>query len=338
MEEQRRFCPNCKSALLPDDRFCGDCGFDTHKLADSPAQPLVDTPAEQPADRPAQQLVDTPARQQPVLEPQGRVEAADGLGRRTGGSKSALVILISLLAGLFLIGGGLYWWLSRSEDGIPQAPKPAVTQNDNGAKETAPAVDLTRAETYLSKPGIVCTFEANYPDGAFGIVKRYSGQVVPNEAVRVTEVETGMDQGEEFGFTVHYVERADGSYVIYDHLPFEIMPLLKNDLTVGSTWNYQDQYGQITWTVLDMGVNLDLEFTVFEDCLMVQEVNEMADFHSITYYAPGYGSVLVTDPSGSINYYKMTGFTPIPAEEAAKEIIRWSPNYQDIGDEGGQTY
>jgi hypothetical protein len=97
-------------------------------------------------------------------------------------------------------------------------------------------------------------------------VKRYSGQVVPNEAVRVTEVETGMDQGEEFGFTVHYVERADGSYVIYDHLPFEIMPLLKNDLTVGSTWNYQDQYGQITWTVLDMGVNLDLEFTVFEDC------------------------------------------------------------------------
>jgi len=295
MENHGKVCPNCGSELLPNDRFCGDCAFDTQQTAEQ----------------------NRPEKASTVAEPQIAADQVESLGRKSGGNKGAFVFVISFLATMFLIGGGLYWWLSKGNDA---------------------ELDLTRAATYLSEPGLRCTFNANYPDGTAGIVERFSGQVVPNEAVRVSEVETGVNQGEPFGFGVHYVERADGSYYIYDGAPYDIMPLLKNQLTVGQTWNYQSEFGQIIWTVLDMGVDMDLGFAVFEDCLMVQEDNEMADFQSITYYAPGRGSVLVIDPSGSTEYYKMTALEKIELAQAADRIIQWSPNYSDIRDDNAQNY
>lgn len=342
-----KFCPQCGAGLVPGDRFCGDCGYDTQSPATPDASPQ--TPENRPVQAPPPAAVNKqpPAPPTPQAAPEtprgsGKPPAAGNhanLGVNSGGNKNALVIMISLLAVLFIAGGGIYWWLSRGEDPGQMASSPGATQNNvastTGGQATtpAPAADLSRASTYLSEPGLKCTFFVNYPDGMSGVVERFSARVVPHETVRVSEVETGVERGEAFGYGFHYVERADGTYYILDETPFELFPALKNNLTVGQTWHYQDGFGKVTWTVVDMGVDLDLGFAVFEDCLLVQEDNQAAGFQSITYYAPGRGSVLVRDISGSVDYYKLTALTRIDTAQAAAAVKQWSPNYAEIKDD-----
>lgn len=336
-----KFCPQCGAGLVPGDMFCGDCGFDTQ----SPATPAASPQA--PENRPVQAPPPAAVAKQPSVEqqPAGRQFAPGGpaqpLGTKSGGNKNALMIMIALLAVLFLGGGGLYWWFSRGEDPGKAATVPSATRNSGAAtpaaspsnSPSAATVDLSRASTYLSEPGLKCTFFVNYPDGMSGVVERTSARVVPNETVRVSEVETGVERGEAFGYGFHYVERADGTYYILDETPYQIFPALKNNLTVGQTWHYQDEFGKVTWTVEDMGVDLDLGFAVFEDCLLVKEDNQAAQYQSITYYAPGRGSVLVRDISGSVDYYKLTALTRIAAAQAAAAVKQWSPNYAEIKDD-----
>jgi len=359
-----KFCPECGAQLAPGDRFCGECGFDTDLLAASAAgQPMESRPAHTPASAPAPAASHQPSNQpEPTPSPasasqplqasaprvaEGQPAAAgnfENIGVKSTGNKNALVIMISLLAVLFLAGGGIYWWLSRGEEPGTESSVPGNGQNQTASPsvQNAPSAssvtDLTRASAYLSEPGLKCTFFVNYPDGTSGVVDRFSGKAVPDESVQVSEVETGVDQGEEFGFGFHYVERADGTYYILDNTPYEIFPVLKNNLTVGQTWNYQDEYGTITWTVMDMGVDLDLGFAVFEDCIMVREDNQPAQYYAITYYAPGRGNVFVTDTSGSFEYYRMTGMTKIEPAQAAETIIKWCPNYTEIKDDRTQSY
>lgn len=342
-----KFCPQCGVGLVPGDRFCGDCGFDTQSPATPAASPQA--PENKPVQPPPPGAVNKPppAAQQPpaVQQPAGGRFAPGGpaqpLGTKSGGNKNALMIMIALLAVLFLGGGGLYWWFSRGEDPGKAAAVPSANRNNGAAtpaaspsnSPSAATVDLSRASTYLSEPGLKCTFFVNYPDGMSGVVERYSARVVPNETVRVSEVETGVERGEAFGYGFHYVERADGTYYILDETPYQIFPALKNNLTVGQTWHYQDEFGKVTWTVVDMGVDLDLGFAVFEDCLLVKEDNQAAQFQSITYYAPGRGSVLVRDISGSVDYYKLTALNRIDAAQAAASVKQWSPNYVEIKDD-----
>ncbi len=273
------------------------------------------------------------------------------IGRGSGGNQNALLIMAALLAILFLGGGGVYWWLSKGDSGgTTRVPGPAATQPtgspaaDAGAQNapglpapTAPPVDLSRAATYLSEPGLKCTALVNYPDGTVGVVDRISGRVVSDEAVRVSEVEVGIDMGEEYGFGFHYVERADGTYYILDNTPDEIFPVLKNNLIVGQTWNYQDESGQITWKVMDMGVSLDLGFTVIENCLIVHEDNRAVDYQSLSYYAPGRGIVAVKNPGGKDDYYKLTAIYSIDAAQAADTVRKWSPNHAIIKDDRTQS-
>ena len=118
--------------------------------------------------------------------------------------------MISVLVVLFLAGGSAYWWLSKDDPvgkAIPGQPvtkqngSPAANaggQNASGVSaQGTPQADLSRAATYLPEPGLKCTFYVNYPDGMSGIVDRISGQAVPHKSVRVTEVEVGIDMGEE---------------------------------------------------------------------------------------------------------------------------------------------
>jgi len=336
-----KFCPGCGAEIVADDRFCGECGIDIHSLAQSAANKPAQTAQPQPTPPPA------PPTPQAASAARQRCGQAAGnfanLGANSSGNKNALVIMISLLTILFVAGGGLYWWFSRGEDQDQVASPPTATQNTGTTTTggqvpaTTPTVDLSRASTYLSEPGLKYTFFVNYPDGMSGVVERFSAQVVSHEAVRVSEVETGVEQGEAFGYGFHYVERADGTYYILDQTPNEIFPLLKNNLTVGQTWSYQDEFGKITWTVVDMGVDLNLGFAAFEDCLLVKEDNQAVGFQSITYYAPGRGSVKVIDPSGTTEYYKMTALTKINADQAAQTVIKWSPNYSVIKDDRTQS-
>ncbi len=329
------------------DRFCGECGFDLNTLAINSSASEGKMPSE--PSPPVNTDRGAPRAERPMM-PEGRNQVALG-SNGGGGHKNALMIVVALLVVLFLAGGGIYWWLPKGE-GPEQAgtiPGVAVEGNKNNINTTAPAerqtgdnvsgqFDLSRAATYLSTPGLKCTFYVKYPNGLAGIVDRISGQAVSNEAVRVSEVEVGIERGEEYGFGFHYVERADGTYYILDVTPHEIFPVLKNNLTVGQTWNYQNEMGSIIWTVLDMGVDLDLGFAKFTDCLLIQEDNQAVGWQAITYYAPGCGSVLVISPSGGLEYYKMTAMEQIDLGTAGDSIRKWCPNYQDIKDDRTQTY
>lgn len=353
-----KFCPECGAKIIAGDRFCGDCGIDIQALAQPAADtsarasqpqpappPLVNKQPPAPPTQPTSPMPPAPqaapATRQGVTQTPAAGNTAS-LGVKSGGNKNALVIMISLLALFFAAGGGLYWWLSRGDKPGPVISPPSVTQNNGSAtssdQETtpAPAVDLSRASTYLSEPGLKCTFFVNYPDGMSGVVERFSARVVSNEAVRVSEVETGVERGENFGYGFHYVERADGTYYILDQTPDEIFPVLKNNLTVGQTWSYQDEFGKTTWTVVDMGVDLNLGFAAFEDCLLVKEDNQAVGFQSISYYAPGRGIVKVIDAGGTTEYYKMTAITRIDAALAAQTVMKWSPNYALIKDDRAQ--
>ncbi|NPV91276.1 MAG: hypothetical protein HPY50_10955 [Firmicutes bacterium] len=333
-----KICRRCGSKTASMDRFCGECGFDT-LAASNQVQPVQVQPPAAPPPNVHQNQAGPPA-----APPQPPVGSGSG-------SRNALIIMIAVLAIVFLGGGGLYWWFSR-EEGPTQVASPSVEKNTAQTSTQAPAsstpasqtpevpaaaeVDLSRASTYLSEPGIKCTFFVNYPDGTAGVVERVSARVVPAEAVRVSEVETGVDMGEAFGHGFHYVERPDGTYYIMDQTPMEIFPVLKNNLYVGQTWDYQDEFGKITWTVVDMGVDLKLDFTTFEDCLLVKEDNQAAEFQSVTYYAPGRGIVRVRNLAGSSDYYKMTAYTRIDEAQAAGIVKKWSPNHADIRDDRTQ--
>jgi len=326
-----KFCPECGAKIVTGDRFCGECGIDIHSLAQSAATPLVN---QQPAGPPA-----------PQAAPAAGDFANANLGANSGGNKNALVIMISLLVVLFVAGGGLYWWLSRGEDLSQVASPPTVTQNNGtsttGAQATtpaqAPAVDLSRAATYLPEPGLKCSFYVYYPDGTAGDVERVSAVVVPSETVRVSEVEINEENGETFGYGFHYVERADGTYYIYDDTPMEIFPVLKNNLTVGQTWNYQDEFGPVVWEVVDMGVSLDLGFTTLNNCLLLEEDNQAVGLKTITYYAPGMGRVMVKSSVEGAEYLKLTAFSSMDEVQAADTVKKWAANYAAIQDDRTQS-
>ena len=347
----QKTCPKCGAKIAAGDRFCGDCGA----VVQSPSPPATGTPTQAPPPKPVPPPAPVQSSAPPVGSgsgpPAGGGHAGLGYGNR---NKNALAVVISLLVLLFATGGGLYWWLSRGED-TGRATPPAPTAKESTAPTTGgqatsptpapasgqastsvPSVVPGQAAAYLPEPGLKFTFLVNYPDGTSGVIERVSARVAPNEAVRVSEVETAVQQGQALGFGFHYVERPGGTYCIADQTPGEIFPVLKNNPYVGQSWGYRGEYGQITWTVVDMGVNLDLGFVTFENCLLLQEDNQAAGFQSVTYYAPGRGSVKVINPGGTTDYYKMTALAKVDPAQAAQTVIKWSPNYATIKDDRTQ--
>ncbi len=358
---QKRFCPNCGTDLIPNDRFCGGCGFDLTSVAvtsppppapnPAPAPPYIQPP---PPAAPMQPANYNSPPNMPTNQATMPGSPAGNLGATSnGGSKNALIIMVAILVVLFAGGGGLYWWLSKEEGPKTAGNQPAPTTErqrpgtvDNNVSvpvsqpeenEAIVPTDLSRASTYLSKPGLKASFDVDYPDGLMAITSRISGLAVSDEAVRISEVEIGVQQGEEYGFGFHYVERPDGIYYIMDSAPYEIFPVLKNNLTVGGTWVYESEYGNTVWTVVDMGVDLDLGFRKFNKCLLVMEDNQAVGMQTISYYAPGIGKVMAISPGG-MEYYKMTSLEQIDPALAADTIKKWCPNYQNIRDDRTQAY
>lgn len=312
-----KFCQNCGNQVNPEDRFCENCGFEiSSKDQIAPTQPSRELPPSYTASKPR--------------------------------NKKPAIFIVSLLALAIIFAGGFYWWLSRDKgdkitDNRPIS-KPAEENKLEPAEsypslseELDPVLDLTKASTYMSNPNLNLTFFVNYPDGQSGIVNRISGRVVNHESVKVTELELGIDRGEEYGFGSHFVERVDGTYVIYDFIPDEISPILKNNLTIGSTWDYVTEYGDTSWTVVDMGVSLDLDFAIFHNCIIVQEDNQAVGFQALSYYSPGFGIIYVVSPEGGFEYYRLTEINEISEDEAKEKIIQWCPNYLYIKDDRTQS-
>lgn len=330
---EERFCSQCGTPLRAEDRFCGGCGYNFNN---EPAGTSI--PAPIPAPIPP-----------PLAHP---------IGINKNRHNTQLIIVISLAAVLFLAGGGgLYWWFSSSsrhnnlvtkaqQDAMAVVPiepiepfvggvMPEATEipealevpaDPEPAEVPVAGVDLSRAATYLSSNGLKCTFVVNYVDGDTGMVDRISGKSNRDGSVEISEAEIATADGEEYGFATHYIEEADGTYYVTDSLYDDPFPVLKNDLTIGRTWDYSDDYGSIIWTVLDLGVELDLGFNKFTNCLVVEEDNQAADFKSVIYYSPGHGSIYVTSPNGATEFYKMTAMSKIDEVEAQNIISKWRSN------------
>lgn len=252
-------------------------------------------------------------------------------------NRSALIIIISILILIFAGGGGLYWWLSRAEDPAAMSKTGKNARQQKNAQAGAAGPDLSRAATYLPEPRLKCSFYVSYPDGTAGDMERVTARVVPSETVRVSEVELNEEGGERYGIAFHYVERADGIYYIYDDTPTEIFPVLKNNLTVGQTWKYQDEFGQVVWEVVDMGVSLDLGFTTLHNCLLLEEDNQAMGLKTITYFAPGKGRVMVKSSLEGAEYLKLTAFSSLDEKQAADTVKKWATNYAAIHDDRTQS-
>ncbi len=204
-------CRQCGAELVPGDKFCGDCGSPLPAAAESgvngplPANPMDQAPppanaGRQPAAAPLPSAAPVPP---PVEGPQPAAGNVSNLGRSSGVNRNTLLIIFSLLGLLFLVAGGIYWWISRGEE-IGKAASPPIVNQDkskattggqSGVTVSAPAVNLTRAAAYLPEPGLKATFFVNYPDGMAGVVERISARVVSNEAVRVSEWKPGWNRG-----------------------------------------------------------------------------------------------------------------------------------------------
>lgn len=331
--DNTRFCSNCGAKLEVGDVFCEQCGY---KL--EPFDSNIESPADLPEKRP---YIEPPAKS--MSEPFSRAK------EQNRGTKGGLIVVLAII--LLAVGGVGYWFVTQKGDKNPPKDNQDVNQgvivpeeeasspatDANNAPDIIANLDLTKSDTYLSKPGLKATFYVVYPDGNEGVVERISGRATgTNEAVLVTEVEIVRENGEDFGYGLHYVKRNDGSYFISDGTQFEIYPYLKDDLQIGKTWNYKDEFGEITWTVKDMGVTLDVGFEKIDNCILVEEDNEAVGIALLTYYAPERGMVSCTDPSGTNQYYKLTAMDMISQSEAEAFIIKWCPNYLDIKDDGPQ--
>ena len=335
--ENTQFCSNCGAKVEAGTVFCEQCGY---KLESDDSREIV-----------AKKIpVSEHSTQRPISETSSQRPMSDPFpqkAQKKGGKGGFIIVLILLL----LIAGG-YWFLSNRDDNKPSSDNQNINQEVErpNSEATDPAtatnqiptetakIDYTKSDTYLSKPGLKATFYVNYPDGQAGVVERISGRASgTNEVVIVTEVEIVRDNGEDFGYGLHYVKRSDGSYLISDGVQFEIYPYLNDDLQVGKTWKYENDFGPVIWTVMDMGVTLDVGFDKFDNCLLLKEDNQAAGFESLTYYAPGKGMVSSMDLSGNNQYYKLTAIETISEAEAEAIVIKYCPNYLDIKDDRSQS-
>lgn len=130
------FCPKCGGDILPEERYCGDCGYDSRIKTDDkeklPAEPVqIDQPPAEPVEieQPVSSEtdhIDETINPLPIIEPEttyqmGSQEALDDLEcepltslyrppiepNRT--SKKTVLILLLVLIIVFL-SGTLYWW------------------------------------------------------------------------------------------------------------------------------------------------------------------------------------------------------------------------------------
>ncbi len=334
---EMRFCPDCGAQIIPNDRFCGECGFD---ITSSMKQPVVNQPTVDPVAGSGNSTQNqTDSYQSPTIQTAPTAIPYQAQVNPAAGNKNAIIILVAILAVVFLGGAGLYWWLAKGEGDPRSASSPAPNQTGvqttPAAQQPAAKIDLSRASAYLPEPGLKVNYFANYPDGTSGPIEHYTARVVPNESVRVSDVDIVNENGEEFGYGTHYVERADGTYMIYDSVPMEIEPLLKNNLINGLTWSYDTEYGSVVWTVMDMGVTLNLGFTKLDNCLLVEEDNQAVGIKKYIYFAPGVGRVLERSPGGE-DLLTTTALSRIDQAQASQMVIRWSPNYETIKDDRTQ--
>lgn len=277
---------------MTQERYCSICGMDTLSIIDPP--PVTDS-----------------------VIPETRTTV-----NKRGISPFKIVALILLLQ---LVIGGVYWWISNMGQPAAKTMSRLSATSEEGQRSS----ELKQASTYLPKAGLLLDFYLSYPEGASGNMKRISAQVVPGKAA-VSELELMQTNGKQYGYAYHYYNRTDGVYLVYDQTPEDYIPILKNNLRPGLSWGYQDEDVKTVWTVLALGERLDLGSISLDNCLLVEEQSDAAEYRKIISYAPGIGRVMEKTADTGQTLMIMCSLGSIDPELATKEARKWSPNIQDI--------
>lgn len=92
-----KFCPQCGKKIENDERFCGECGFDS--ASPQHFEERVNPILEPPSDSSADTRVTMPSKSPPAKS-----------------SNTAVIAVIAVLGGVFIIGGMLFWWFSSGHN------------------------------------------------------------------------------------------------------------------------------------------------------------------------------------------------------------------------------
>ena len=291
-------CPVCGGEIDMKERYCGMSGFDSVTIVD------------------------------PTLESEDNLHHEFNAKTKT---RSLLVVILMIF--MQLSAGGVYWWLTNKATiaGISEN-QPAI-ETDNSLNTSKNVSDLTRAETYLPKPGVLAKFYQRYPNGEAGVIERISANIFTDNNI-LSEVDLILYEGKNYGYAYHFIKRSDGVYIISDQNPEDIIPSLKNNLRPGLQWEYHDGTGKTVWTVLEMGKTIDLGFINLQNCLLVQEECNQADYKKIIYYAPEIGRIMEKTAIEGDWLMIITSLNSIDPDQAAKTIKLWAVNHEQISCQG----
>lgn len=100
-----RFCPKCGTKIATDERFCGNCGFDSQVVPDLEKTIYRDTQSE---------LGGGGSANQQFAEPEAILKSASP-NKEKKSSQMPLVIILIVVGSLILIGGTAFWWFSQGQ-------------------------------------------------------------------------------------------------------------------------------------------------------------------------------------------------------------------------------
>lgn len=146
-----KFCPKCGGKIQPMERFCGECGFDTHALdhAGEAEKNLAHSESLK-----APNIVHEYGSQGgPIHDPQ--------TGRQKDASKMAIIVVSAILGSVFLIGGILFWWFGHGSALFSKTLVSGSEQKtEKGVILALPSYSLNEGN-YTSEQKV----EINKPDG-----------------------------------------------------------------------------------------------------------------------------------------------------------------------------
>jgi hypothetical protein len=242
--------------------------------------------------------------QHPPQKPKSSKGLWIGLG--IGGGLLAVVLVVVLAMKL----------MNPGVPGSDPGSNNSASGGDSGTQSSS--LNLTDPRTYLPSPNKRYNYHVVWPDGE-EMELPYETAQIPNFSL-VSEAEL-VPYSE--AYTTHYVDGEDGVYSFADwdfgEVHFKWLP---NNLMAGYSW---ENHGRIR-TILETGKTVDLGWKKFENCVVVKDEWVEAEYVSVLYLAPGYGSIYATDESGNYEYARLLSVSDLDPATAAATLIKFSPN------------
>ncbi|KUG02499.1 hypothetical protein ASZ90_020131 [hydrocarbon metagenome] len=255
---------------------------------------------------------------------------------QTRSRKSPVGIVALALILLTLMAGGVYVYkalnLGDKNQAQPTGGTSSVGQLLDSIKGGSGGVspDFSKPETYLPAPGLRMNYYEMYMDGDEGPLELVSANIIPNAAVSDAAMFTDGD-GITYGGVCHYFKKTDGSIAyIFDDDPSFSYPYLPSLVQPGRSWTHSSEYGDIVYVIKQVGASCTLDCGIIDNCVLVEEDNQIFGIREAAYYAPGLGLVLRQSIPDGANVYRLTSYQQIDVGEARAILSAHSVNHEQI--------